>query len=69
VLRSSLAARGETRHAASLGLSAEGVVAETCSTPGTTAFRLLALDENPGARRRVGFHHGLLALVTSLSRS
>jgi hypothetical protein len=56
-----LAARGETPRAASLGLSAEGVVAETGSTPGTAAFRLLALDENPGARRHDGFHHALLA--------
>jgi putative RNA 2'-phosphotransferase len=56
------AARGEIRHAASLGLSDEGGVAETRSTPGTTSFRLLALDENPGARRRVGFHHVLLGI-------
>ncbi len=61
-----LAARGESPRAASLGLSAEGGVAETCSTPGTTAFRLLALDENPGARRHVDFHHGLLAEVDEL---
>jgi len=45
-----LAACGATRHDASLGLFAEGVVAEACS-----------LDENPGARRRVGLQHRLLA--------
>src|SRR5690606_7457010 len=28
----------------------------------TAAFRLRALDENPGARSRDGLHHGLLAL-------
>ncbi len=55
-----LAARGAIRHAASLGLFAKGGVAETCSTSSTAAFRLLALDENSGARRRVGLHHGLL---------
>jgi len=58
--KSCLAARGESPRAASLGLFAEGVVAETCSTPGTTAFRLLALAENSGARRHEDFHHGLL---------
>src|SRR5690606_37558921 len=56
-----LAARGAIRHVASLGLFAQGFVAETCSTSSTAAFRLRALDENPGARRRVGLHHGLLA--------
>jgi hypothetical protein len=61
-LASHLAARGAIPHAASLGLSAEGGVAETRSTPGTTSFRLLALDENPGARRRDGLHHGLLEI-------
>ncbi|MFO7567968.1 MAG: hypothetical protein R6X02_35330 [Enhygromyxa sp.] len=55
------AAHGETPHATSLGLLAEGFVAETCSTSSTAAFRLRALDENPGARSRDGFHHGLLA--------
>jgi hypothetical protein len=63
-----LGARGETHHAASLGLFAEGVVAETCSTPGTAASRLLALDENPGAGRRAGFHHGLLAVRVAWKR-
>jgi len=61
VVKRGLAARGESPRAASLGLFAEGGVAETCSTPGTTAFRLLALDENSGARRHEDFHHGLLA--------
>jgi uncharacterized protein YbjT (DUF2867 family)/membrane protease YdiL (CAAX protease family) len=56
-------ARGETPRAASLGLFPEGGVAETCSTPGTPAFRLLPLGENPGATRHDGFHHGLLAGV------
>ena len=56
-----LAARGAIPHAASLGLFDEGCVAETCSTPGTTAFRLLPLAENSGARRRDGLRHGLLA--------
>ncbi|MFO7566993.1 MAG: cyclic nucleotide-binding domain-containing protein [Enhygromyxa sp.] len=66
-----LAARGAIPRAASLdgtdslqlwqGLSAPGFVAETCSTPGTAAFRLRASDENPGARRHDGLHHGLLA--------
>jgi nucleotide-binding universal stress UspA family protein len=60
----SLAARGETPHDTSLGLFAQGFVAETSSTPGTGAFRLRALDENPGARSRDGFHHGLLAIDT-----
>ncbi|MFO7566228.1 MAG: hypothetical protein R6X02_26535 [Enhygromyxa sp.] len=46
-----LAARGETPHATSLGPFAEGVVAETRSTPGTAAFRLRALDQNPGGDR------------------
>jgi uracil-DNA glycosylase family 4 len=61
--RARLAACGETPRAASLGLSAEGFVAETCSTPGTAAFRLRALDENPAARRHDGFHHRLLGLL------
>ncbi|MFO7561758.1 MAG: GNAT family N-acetyltransferase [Enhygromyxa sp.] len=56
-----LAARGAIPRAASLGLSAAGFVAETCSTPSTAAFRLRASDENPGARRHEGLHHGLLA--------
>ncbi|MFO7563491.1 MAG: hypothetical protein R6X02_12670 [Enhygromyxa sp.] len=60
-----LAARGEPPHATSLGLFAEGVVAETCSTSSTAAFRLLPLDENPGARSRDGVHHGLLVGVGS----
>jgi hypothetical protein len=36
---------------------------KSCSTPGTAAFRLRALAENPGARSRDGFHHGLLAVL------
>ncbi|NVB40025.1 exodeoxyribonuclease VII large subunit [Pseudenhygromyxa sp. WMMC2535] len=55
-----LGARGETQHDTSLGPSADGVVAKTCGTPGTAAFWLRAPDENPGARSRAGFHHGLL---------
>ena len=46
-------ARGESPRAASLGLFAEGGVAETRSTP-------LALAENSGAGRPEDFHHGLL---------
>jgi hypothetical protein len=61
-----LAARGGSPRAASLGLSAEGGVAETCSTSSTAALRLLALDENPGARRHDDFHHGLLGASTEL---
>jgi hypothetical protein len=53
-----LGARGETFHDTSLVLFAQGFVAETCSTPGTAAFRLRALDENPGARSRDGFTTG-----------
>jgi|GEM_PF-6750624 len=56
-----LAARGETPHDASLGPFADGRVAETCSTPSTAAFQRLALDGKSCARRRDGFHHGLLA--------
>ena len=66
------AARGAIPHAASLGLSAQGVVAETSSTPGTTASRLLALDEpseaQAGARRRDGLRHGLLTFVNLQKR-
>ncbi|MFO7562773.1 MAG: ferrous iron transport protein B [Enhygromyxa sp.] len=61
-----LGGRGAIRHAASLGLSAEGGVAEACSTPSTAALRLLPLDENPSARRRVGLHHGPLGRTRSL---
>ncbi|MFO7561058.1 MAG: protein kinase [Enhygromyxa sp.] len=61
--RRPLAARGAIPRAASLGLSAAGFVAETCSTPGTAAFRLRASDENPGARRHDGLHHGLLVIT------
>src|SRR5690606_20921536 len=43
-------------------------VAETCSTPGTTAFRLLPLGENPGATRHDGLHHGLLAELDDFDR-
>jgi hypothetical protein len=64
-MESVLAARGETPHDTSLGLSAQGFVAETGSTPGTAAFRLRALDENPGARSRDGFHHGLLGATAN----
>src|SRR5690606_6625669 len=60
-------ARGAIRHAASLGLSADGFVAETCSTSSTAAFRLRALDENPGARSRDGLRHGLLEPERSLT--
>src|SRR5690606_30331745 len=56
-------ARGETPHDTSLGLSDEGFVAETCSTPGTAAFRLRALAGNPRARSRDGLRHGLLAPI------
>src|SRR5690606_21090718 len=56
----SVAARGAIHRATSLGLSAQGFVAETCSTSSTAAFRLRALDENPGARSRDGLRHGLL---------
>src|SRR5690606_3931191 len=54
-----LAARGAIPHDTSLGLFDEGFVAETCSTPGTAAFRLRALAENPGARSRDGLRHEL----------
>src|SRR5690606_29747551 len=57
-----LGTRGAIPRATSLGLSAEGFVAETCSGSTTAAFRLRALDENPGARSRDGLRHGLLAL-------
>ena len=51
------AARGAIPHAASLGLSDEGVVAETCSTASTAAFRLLGIlrapsDNGTGRPRR-----------------
>src|SRR5690606_25354859 len=62
-----LGARGAIPRATSLGLFAEGFVSETCSTPGTAAFRLRALDENPGARSRDGWHHGLLAVGVMLA--
>src|SRR5690606_5801182 len=60
-VRLGLAARGAIPRTTSLGLSAEGFVAETCSTSSTAAFRLRAFDENPGARSREGLRHGLLA--------
>ena len=56
-----LAARGAIPHDTSLVLFDEGFVAETCSTPGTAAFRLRAHAEKPGARSREGLRHGLLA--------
>lgn len=62
-VRANRGARGETPRATSLGPFDEGFVAETCSTPGTAAFRLRALAENPGARSRDGFHHRLLSIV------
>src|SRR5690606_35118323 len=40
----------------------EGVVAETCSTPGTAAFRLRALAEHPGARAAMDCATGCLAI-------
>ena len=64
-----LAARGKTPHDASLGPFADGRVAETCSTPGTAAFQRLALDEKSCARRRDGFHHGLLGDERHLSKA
>jgi S1-C subfamily serine protease len=54
------AARGGTQRDTSLGLFAEGFVASAGSTPSTAALRLRARAENPGARSRAGFHHGLL---------
>src|SRR5690606_18586393 len=52
--RAGLAARGAIPHDTSLGRFDEGVVAETCSTPGAAALRLRALAEHPGARSRDG---------------
>src|SRR5690606_24813151 len=61
-----LAARGAIPHGTSLGLSADGFVAEPCGTSSTAAWRLLALDENPGARSRDGLRHGLLVPVSEV---
>src|SRR5690606_17287747 len=41
---------------------------ETCSTPGTTAFRRLASGDDPGASRRADSHHGLLAPMSTRSQ-
>src|SRR5690606_20877515 len=54
-----LAAGSALPRVTSLGPSAEGFVAETCSGSTTAAFRLRALDESPGARSREGVHHRL----------
>src|SRR5690606_19873575 len=48
-----LAARGAIPHDTSLGLSAAGFVAETCSTPGTAAFRRQSQRRKDQARSRL----------------
>ncbi|HVI00477.1 MAG TPA: AAA family ATPase [Enhygromyxa sp.] len=63
-----LAGHRKSPRTASLGLFAEGGVAESSQYPDTASFRLLALDENPGAIRHDDFSDGLLGPEESQHR-